>query len=309
MKNNKYLLLFVILFFIFSINVNASTVTSSRNKDNNYGVNKKWLIHDGNIPNVMNTPLVDVSEKIYDYANILTDDEEERLYKLIINFCKRYNTEVIILTVNESYYSDSKNETIASDFYDYNDFGIDYPKYDGIVIYRNVYEDDPYYDIYTFGDAQLYFNDSRYNQVLDYVYNDLHSGNYYQGFSTFLEYFEYYYKDGIVRKNYYVDDYGYLQEKYVPPFIIAIIISGIITGIVVTILVKRNKMIVKATNADIYLDMSSIKYTKRDNIFINSRTTSYTVSSSSGGGGHSGGGGSHSGSSGGGHSSGGGRHG
>ena len=65
-------------------------------------------------------------------------------------------------------------------------------------------------------------------------------------------------------------------------------------------------MIVKATNADIYLDMSLINFTKRKDKFINSRTTSYTVSSSSGS--HSGGG-SSSGSSGGGHSSGGGRHG
>lgn len=308
MKKNKYLFLFMILFFLFSINVDASTITYTREKDNNYGVNKKWKINDGNINNVMQTPLVDASEKIYDYANILTDEEEEQIYKSIMDFRKKYNTEVIILTVRESYYRDSKNEELASDFYDYNDFGLDFTRYDGILIYRNAYEADPYYDIYTFGDAQLYFDSYRYNQVLDYVYNDLHSGEYYRGFSTFLEYFNDYYENGVVMNNYYVDDMGYLQKKFVPPFIPAIIFSGIVTAIVVLVLVRKNKMIVHATNADIYLDMSSVNYRRRDNIFVNSRTTSYTVSSSSGGS-SSGGGGSHSGSSGGGHSSGGGRHG
>lgn len=307
MKKSIYLLLFSILFLCLSFNVNASTVTYERKKNNNYGVNKKWIINDSNMSNVMQTPLVDASEKIYDYADILTEDEEEDLLKLITKFHKKYKTEVIILTVKESYYSDSKNETIASDFYDYNDFGIDTPKYDGILIYRNAYEVDPYYDLYTFGDAQLYFDQYRYDQVLDDVYNLLHSGEYYEGFSMFFTYFENYYKDGIAKKNYYVDDMGYLKKKYVPPILIATLISGVITFIVVIILVKKNKMVVRATNADIYLDMSSIKYSRRDNVFVNSRTTSYTVSSSSGGSG--GGGGSHSGSSGGGHSSGGGRHG
>lgn len=297
----------MIFFFLFAINVDASTLSYPREEASNYGVNKKWNIHEGNINNVMKTPLVDASEKIYDYADIITDNEEEKLYDSIMDFRKKYNTEVVILTVKESYYSDSKNEELASDFYDYNDFGLDFPKYDGILIYRNAYEADPYYDIYTFGDAQLYFDSYRYDQVLDDVYNDLHVGNYYQGFTMFLDYFNDYYEKGIAKKNYYVDDMGYLQEKFVPPFISAFIFSGVVTAIVVIILIRKNKMIVQATNADIYLDMSSVNYRRRDNIFVNSRTTSYTVSSSSGG--HSGGGGSHSGSSGGGHSSGGGRHG
>lgn len=309
MKKKKYLLLFMILFLSFSMNVKASVTVYPRSAENNYGVNKKWSVNTYNMDNIKETPLVDPLEKIYDFADLLTDTEEANLRSLINDFRNKYNTEVIILTVNESYYSDSKNERIASDFYDYNDFGIEYPKYDGILIYRNAYEVDPYYDLYTFGDAQLYFDQARYDEVLDDVYNLLHSGDYYYGFSSFFTYFENYYKKGIAKKGYYVDDFGYLQEKFRPPLLIATIISGIITFIVVNIFVNKNKMIAKATNADIYLDMSSIKYTRRDNIFVNSRTTSYTVSSSSSSGGHSSGGGSRSGSSGGGHSSGGGRHG
>ena len=72
-----------------------------------------------------------------------------------------------------------------------------------------------------------------------------------------------------------------------------------------TILVKKNKMVMKATTAENYLDNSSIHLTKKEDQFISTHTTKHVNSSSSGGGG----GGSHIGSSGGGHSSGGGRHG
>lgn len=305
MKKCKYLILFLIAFFSFDFYVRADVVTYPRLEDNHHGV-KKWDVRDDNMSNVMSTPLVDPSEKIYDFANLLSTDEKNDLRDYILKFYQKYNTEIIILTVNESYYYDSKNETIASDFYDYNDFGIDFPRYDGILIYRNAYSQDPYYDIYTFGDAQLYFNQSRYDEVLDDVYPYISMGKYPQGFTMFIDYFFKYYNQGVAKKNYYVDDMGYLQKKYVPPYLMATIISGIITFIIIIILINKNKMVVKATNADIYLDMSSVKYRRRDNIFVNSRTTSYTISSSSGG--HSGGG-SHSGSSGGGHSSGGGRHG
>jgi uncharacterized protein len=71
------------------------------------------------------------------------------------------------------------------------------------------------------------------------------------------------------------------------------------------ILISKNKMVKKASVARDYIDNASIEYTNRSDQFINSHTTSYTVSSSSSGGGRSG---SSFGSSGGGHGGGGGRH-
>ena len=69
------------------------------------------------------------------------------------------------------------------------------------------------------------------------------------------------------------------------------------------IMIRKNKMVRKATTASAYLDKNSINYREHLDQFTHSHTTHYTISSSSGGGG------SHGGSSGGGHSSGGGRHG
>jgi hypothetical protein len=65
------------------------------------------------------------------------------------------------------------------------------------------------------------------------------------------------------------------------------------------IMIKKNKMVRKATTAGQYLNQGSINYTQKVDQFTHSHTTHYTVSSSSGGGG------SHGGSSGFGHGGGG----
>ena len=87
------------------------------------------------------------------------------------------------------------------------------------------------------------------------------------------------------------------------------IIDIIITTVFISIKVKKNKMVYKATNADLYLDNKSFKLLEKKDTLVSTHTTSWTESdSSSSGGGHSGGF-SGSGHSGGGFSSGGGRHG
>jgi uncharacterized protein len=214
--------------------------------------------------------------------------------------------DMVIVTTSFSYYSDDQNEDYAADFYDYNDFGIDFDNYSGVLLLRNTYEQDPYYDIYTFGNAQLYFSYSRLNSVLDDIYYNLHNEYYYDGFTTFINEMTNYYNAGIPSSmnGYKVDENGYLYEVYTIPWLIVIAISIGITAIVMLILIKKNKMVTKARTANEYLNRNSINITNRSDIFVNSHTTHYTTSSSSGGGGHSSGG-----SSGGGHSSGGGRHG
>lgn len=292
------------------IDVNFKT----RTKDNNYGVNKKWHLNDHNVNKAVSTYYVETNRKIYDFAGILSKDEITRLESAIDVFVKRFKTELIILTDARPYRYDGDNEDFAVDFYDYNDFGIDFLKYDGIVLYRNAYVDDPYYDMYTFGDAQLYFDQNRYDDILDGIYYNLSNQNYLSGFTQFINYINQYYEAGIPysMKYKYVDDMGYLQDKYRPPIFLALVISSIVTLITIHIMKKKNIIVKQETDADIYLDLSTINFTLRKNQFTHSNTRTIKIESSSGGGGSShGGGGGHSssGSSGGGHSSGGGRHG
>lgn len=331
MKKIKYI--FLILLFTICINVNATeeniniivddinkTIkddllisnieTFERNEDNHYGVNKKWNINESNLDNVLNTKYVDASLKVYDFANILTDEEETELREKINEYIEKTNMDVVILTIDEEYHSDYRNEQIAADFYDYNDFGVNFDNYSGTLLLRNTYSLDPYFDIYTFGEAQRYYDYDRLQYILDDIYYDLHAHYYLQGFNLFINHLNNYYNSGIPKSmiNSYVDDMGYIKRLFVPSYITYGIIGLIVSLIIVSIYISKNKMVKLEKYADEYLDRTSINMEVKKDTLVSSHTTHYRVSSSSSsGGGYSGG--SHSGSSGGGHSSGGGRHG
>lgn len=302
----RQILVFLFCFFCSISLVSAKVVEYDRLESNNWGVNKHWNITNNNIDNVKNTPLVDASVKVYDFANIISHDDEEKMYSLIDDFVSKTSIDMVFVTIDMPYTYDKQNEDFAADFYDYNDFGLDFSNYSGILLLRNNYSSDRYYDMYTFGDAQLYFDQSRYDDILDSIYSDFSSDRYLSGFGYFVNRCSYYFDMGYAGeyKYSYVDDDGYIHNTYHVPVFICLGGASIITLITMIILVSKNKMVRKATLASSYLDKGSINYTEKTDQFLHSRTTHYTVSSSSGGGG-----GSHSGSSGGGHSSGGGRHG
>lgn len=283
----------------------VTPITKERTEENNYGVNKRIEINNNNLYNIKNTPYVDASEKVYDFANILTDSEEEIIYNYSKEFKEETGMELIYVTINMSYSYDSKHDTYASDFYDYNDFGLDLENYDGILLLRNNYSYDRYYNMYTFGNAQLYFNQSRYDDVLDSIYYEISHDQYISGFREFKDKCLQYYKSGIPssNKNAYIDEDGFIRYNYSIPYLLCLGISSVLTLITMLILVNKNKMVKKATKASEYIDRKSVNYRTKNDRFITSRTTSYTVSSSGGGGGSRGG------SSGRGFSGGGGRHG
>lgn len=307
MKKIKYLL--IVFLLLIRINCNATTKTFDRNELENYGVKKDWNITEQNKDNVLKTKAVDASEKIYDYAELLTEEEEKVLKESIDEFIETNKMDLVIVTDSFSYIQDTENEDYAADFYDYNDFGMQFENNSGILLLRNSNPSDPYYDMYTFGNAQLYFNQQRYDSILDGIYNDLHAGNYLIGMKDFISRTDSYIKQGIPSemKNYYVDEKGYLKQNYHIPWTISIIISLVLTTIIMVIMIGKNKMVKKAITAEEYVNKNSINISKKEDKLINTHTTHYRISSDSGGGGFSSH--SHSGSSGGGHSSGGGRHG
>ncbi len=309
----KKIKLLILIFLVALVpNVFASTNTQDRNTLDNYGVNKKWKITDNNKSNVLNSYKVDASEKIYDFADILTDEEEQRVYEKFMTFINKTKMDMVFVSINKPYVQDSDIEDFAADFYDYNDFGIDFDKYSGVLIVRDTYEPDPFYNIYLFGEAQLYFYGDRTENTLDDIYNSFHSGYYENGLNTFISEFTSYYDRGIDSslKYHFIDENGYIREKLHMPWVGIVFADLLVVFIVMLILVKKNKMITKKLDVSKYYDKKTLVFTKQNDIFISEHTSSYTVSSSSGGG-HSSGGGFHSsgGSSGGGHSSGGGRHG
>lgn len=319
MKNINKILFTTILLLTCICRVFASDILGSnsigyeRTENNNYGVNKKWIINDSNRSEVLTTPYVDASQKIYDYSDILTSEEEQELKILIDDYINTTNMDMVLVTIDmENYISDSVYDNYAANFYDYNDFGLNIEDYSGVLLLRDSNQSYPYYNVYMFGEAQLYYDFERSEEMLDYIYYSFVNKDYLVGYKKFISMYTKYYNQGIPESNSNIDidENGMMYVKYEAPIMLAIIVASIVTMIVALVLVNKNKMIKKETFAQEYLNRNSIKYYKDSKVLVSTNTTKhYNPPSSSSDGHSSGGGGSIGGSSGGGHSSGGGRRG
>lgn len=265
----------------------------------NYGVNKKININSNNISNIKKTPLVDASLKVYDFSSVLTDYEINDLKKKSLEFKNKTGIDLVIVTIDKEY-SDYEIEEFSDDFMDYNDFGIDETKtsYDVILAIRNTNDYNRYYYVSTGGIAQIYYPSNRLDNILDDMYNNMHNDNYYEGFKDFISSALENYEKGIPSKyeGCYVDYNGDLFDKdgnkinfdkgiYRVPYILAFIISLITSIIVLVILISKNRMIKKAVNANDYIDTNSLNYTKKEDNFISTHTSSYRINTNSGSGG------------------------
>lgn len=292
----KKLLVLIIASILFIPNVFASTKTYKRTESNNYLVNKKWNITDKNKKNVLNAYAVDSKELVYDFADLLTDLEEQMVYELFVDFKDKYNMDIVFYS--DTFKSDDDDDNInrVVDFYDYNDFGIDYEHYDGVIIYRNIYGEN-YYAFRAFGKAQLYFNSSRLDKMKDVLYDNFHYKKYLKGIKEAEALVRNCIDSGIPKENKdkFLDENNRMISPYKIPYVIGIIVSGIATTITLSIMVSKNKMVKKAHEAGDYEVKDKSVITDRKDRFLHTHTSSYTVSSSSGGGG-----GGHIGSSGGG---------
>ena len=314
MRKFSVLLLSLIISLFPVLQVNASNYELlERNESNNYGVKKNIKVTNARLQYILDAPYVSNSKNhVYDFADLLTDQEEEQIKELAADLKSELNTEIVIYIISDqSAYNYEKEDDMAQDFYDYNDFGMDIDEqYSGVLLLINKLNNGSVYsggymNCHAYGNAQLILNSSRLSNMVTKLEGNMWSGKYYATAVQFLNLVEDYYEQGSWDQSgdYYLDEDGMLQVKKKLPVVEAFIISGVITFIVILILVKKNKMVKKAENASGYLDKNDSRIEVSNDNFIRQTHHSYVVSSSSGGGG---GGGSSRGSSGRGSSRGGG---
>ena len=279
----KKILNLLLISFIFIISpVYASTNTYERTEDN-YRVDSWVNVTDSNRNIILTTPSVDESEKVYDFANLLDENEEKLILNSINEFISKYDMDMVIVTIDSNpRYSAQK---FSDDFYDYNSFGKNKTR-DGLLFIIDL--DTRNFYISTTGEAIRVFSDDRIESILDYSEPYMKDGSYYEAISSFVQWSSSYAKKGVPEsnKNSYIDDNGNIVYYTKINYLLSVFISGIITFIVITILVNRNKMIKRASNANLYLDKSSLNITSRNDAFLTTHTTSVSLSSSSGGSGH-----------------------
>lgn len=284
----KKILLLFLSFFTF-INVNAQTEIYERTEEN-LRINKKIEITEYNKNSILKTPSVDANLKVYDFANVL---DNTNYYETINTFIKTYNMDMAIVTIEENNKSNTRD--YGMDFYDYNDFGIDYKNYSGILLVidldRVVNGGQRNVEIITTGEAILLFDNERINNIIDVMIYNLRQENYIDAVHDFLNKTSYYASQGIPNSNksFYIDENGNYKQRFLIPYGYGLCFAVISSLIIVLVVVSKNKMIKQVTHAREYLKETN--FIKKEDKFINSHTTRRVIRTDSGssGGFHGGG--------------------
>ena len=245
------------------------------------------------------------SERVFDYADVLTDEEEEKLRKYIAKKEAEGEIHIVIVTADEPMgISDKKWENnmmrYADDFYDNGNFGWNKPHGDGVCFLDNFYEDSEGSQkgawLSTSGKMEATIGYQEEGVVLDawgkYIDRD--------PYKAYCE---------VVDQLAYYGEYGFRgQIVSAPVGIFFAFVAAVFVAIVFAVTNLAQNKAVDTTVPDTYVEDGRIHILNKADDFVRKSVSSVRISSSSGsgGGGHRGGGSHGSHRSSGGHSHGGG---
>lgn len=247
-------------------------------------------------------------ERVFDYADVLTDEEENKLRAQIAEREKQIQADIVLVTLNESlkeyalsydpgaeYYEFTM--IYADNFYEEHNFGYNKPIGDGVLLLDNIYREDDgcvYTWMCTTGKVEDKYSTGMINRILDVFYENVDDEPY-LAYKTFVD-------------NVYYDmtDSGSMAER-IPPFFS--FLCGAVAALIYIIINLTSRKGSKTVNTRTYVNGGQPNYKRREDTFLRKNVTSRTIETSSGGsGGHSSGGGGGHHTSSGGHSHGGGGH-
>lgn len=235
-------------------------------------------------------------ERVFDYGDVLTDREEDKLRRLIAKREQQTGCDIVLVTLQESlreyarqiepYVSyDEFVRVYAEQFYEENRFGFDQANGDGILLVDNWYREDDgriYTWLCTTGRVKDKYSDAAVNHILDNVYRYVERDPY-RAYKTYINDF---YHDMLGIQVFHI---------YVPsgfPWII-----GLVTAVIFMICNSRSKRGSKTTTAVTYVAGREPRFRVREDRFLRKSVVTRRIQTNSGhgGGSRSGGGGSHGG--------------
>ncbi|MBQ7171475.1 MAG: TPM domain-containing protein [Clostridia bacterium] len=233
--------------------------------------------------------------RVFDYADLLTDEEEKDLSDRIAELTGSWGLDVVILT-NATGYGEKDVAAFADDFYDENGCGVGEDR-SGILFLVDLSERDLYFS--TCGKAIGVFTDYGLNQLYNAVVSYFSNGDYAGGFWRFLREIPDY--AAAYQKGEPIDlisgesgDFVYAERKDPkknPTTYVVIAAIAFVISLIVMSLVRRGMNTARVSvNANDCLVGSSLNFRRKADRFLHSRTSRIYHSSSSdrsGGGGGS----------------------
>lgn len=260
MSKFKIFVIVLFTFFITTINCSAKVKTYTRT-EKDYLVPSDVKIVDSNKKAILDTPAIDSSEKIYDFAELLTDKQEKKLYKKINEFYKKSNIEIVIVVTDDLNGYGILNYTY--NLYDYNDF-----EEDGVIFTISTANREPEIFMGICGDkddvnakAISIYTDDRVNETLAYVYQNVSDGKYDVALSDFIKIVDGFYN---IEENgggaYKVDGKGNLIKNipWIDIIILAITLSFVIVFVFIYLIKGKNKKSCNTINISDKLDNSTL---------------------------------------------------
>lgn len=235
------------------------------------------------------------AERVYDYAEVLTDEEEDKLREKIARAEEKIQCDLVIVTINmpildycgytenTDYYWEDAMTNYADDFYDQNNYGYDMARGSGALLLDNWYlegtdESQAGSHLSTCGAVYETYSSWMIDNLLDDVYYYLDSSPY-RAYAAYIDH---------VEKN--MSNAGGDIEIEIP--IAFCFLAGLVPAIIFVATHLKSKEGEKTTNSFTYIDRvngKNVVFTENRDDLIDKKVFSEVISSSS-----SGSGGSHS---------------
>lgn len=282
MKKIVYYISFLLLLFLISIiPTSAKEFKTCARTTTNLRV-REYFVRDDNLNAILETPCVDEVDKIYDFADLLTDLEEEELYKQVSNYIRDTNYDLTLVTIDDNNKGSARE--FALDFYDYNYFGYTDTR-DGSLLLIDMDTRELY--LTRTGYAIKMYEDITIDKILDDGYNYIINENYYDTFRVMIQGLENNFQETYPDSNQdlLINEYGEVYYIKHIPYSLVLIIAGIITLIVSLIFYQKSVLKIKAINTISYLKNKNINLRKDhlvNTIVTHTRRSSNTSSGGSG---------------------------
>ena len=233
-------------------------------------------------------------QRVYDYADVLTDDEEQKLEALIAEKEARARCDIVLVTLNESLkeYARGIEPSVPYDefvriyaqrFYEENNFGYDAPNGTGVLLLDNWYREDDgwaYTWLCTTGRARERYGESDVDRVLDHVYEYIDESPY-RAYRAYIN-----------------DVAGDMDESLAAALKTSVWISfpvGIIAAVIFFFVNWKSRGGSRTTTAVTYIKGGRAHFTDKRDVFIRKSIVTHHINTNKGGsgsgGGHGGGGG------------------
>lgn len=241
------------------------------------------------------------TERVFDYGDVLSEKEEEKLRKLISKREKQTGCDIVLVTLNESLKEyaweiepgvsyDEFVRVYAEQFYENNNFGYDKANGDGVLLVDNWYREDDgkiYTWLCTTGRAKDTYYVGDIDHILDNVYRYVEK-NPYRAYKTYVN-------------DFYHDMVGFKAFRVSVPGIVPFAV-GIIAAVIFVACNWSTKKGKKTIVATTYVAGRKPQFRVSEDRFLRKSVVTHRIETSSGGhsggghgGGHGGGGGSHGG--------------